>query len=92
MAEKIDERAVSATPADVAVLAWKLAPSSEEGKWNIKHPTDPALNLSLDPHGGMNWSTNDQNFEQFTRNGMAMEIAPGDDNDPKAPTYVLLPK
>jgi len=91
MEKKQPERAVSVTPADVAVLAWKLAPSSVEGKFNIKHPTED-LNLSVDPTGGMSWSPNDKNFEQFTRNGMAMEIAPGDDNNPKAARFVLLPK
>ena len=79
-------------PSDLYQIAWKLQPSSAAGKVNVKHPTDNTLNLSVDPLGGMSWSHNDQNYEQFTRNGVALEIAPGSDGNANAPTFVLLPK
>ena len=72
------------------VIAWKLVPSVHApGKFNVKNAA--GQNMSVDPLGNIGWSANDGNYEQFTRNGLAVEVAPGSDNNPDAPTFVIFP-
>ena len=71
------------------VIAWKLVPSNAPGKFNVKN--EAGLNMSVDPTGAISWSHNDGNYEQFTRNGLAVEVAPGSDGNPNAPTFVIFP-
>jgi len=56
---------------------------------------DPAKGfVSVDPDGVMTYNADniDANYQQFRRNGMALEITPGDDRDPPlTTTYVYLP-
>lgn len=75
-------------------IAWKLVPSNAPGKVNVKDATGAHgnQNLSIDPLGNIGWSNNDGNYEQFTRNGLAIEVAPGSDTNPNAPTFVLFPE
>lgn len=72
------------------VIAWRLVPSKNApDKFNVKNAD--GLNMSVDPMGAISWSQNDQNYEQFTRNGLAVEVAPGSDQNPHAPTFVIFP-
>jgi len=50
--------------------------------------------VTVDPSGNITYSaTNiDENYQQFIRNGLALEIAPGDDYNPNAMRYVLIPE
>lgn len=72
------------------VIAWRLVPSlNAPGKFNVKNAD--GLNMSVDPNGVISWSANDQNYEQFARNGLAVEVSPGSDQNPQAPTFVIFP-
>lgn len=75
-------------------VAYVATPSKNRpGYFNIDRPADQFY-LSCDPAGNVSWTAGpnpDENYQQFQINGAVLTIRPTDDQNPNAPTIVLLP-